>query len=131
MKHSINKLYFIKKEIKLIEDEINELNNLGSMIYSDTPKGNATGDPTQKYVLKKIKLEKKLVRKLNKYITIYEETSDYIEKIDDEEIKLIARLRYMENKSWNEIANEMGKDVTEDAPRKKIKRFLQKNEKML
>lgn len=131
-KCSVNSLYYIKKEIKIIERELEELSNLGSPVMSDTPVSHDVGDPTQKYVIKKIRLENRLNKLLDKYTTKYEKIIKFIDDIEDDEIRLIARLRFIDNKSWNEIADELsygGKYISEDAPRKKLYRFLQKNYK--
>ena len=131
-KCSVNSLYYIKKEIKVIEKELEELSNLGSSVYSDMPKGKCVGDPTQKYVVKKLKLESKLNRLLNTYLIKYKEVNSLIEAIEDDETRLIARLRYIDNLSWNKIADELsegGKFISEYAPRKKLNRYFQKNNK--
>ena len=48
-----------------------------------------------------------------------------IEKIEDSEIRTIIRYRYQCNYSWVKIMHLM-KCNTEDAPRKVLKRFLEK-----
>ena len=128
-RNSLNSLFYLKKEIKSLEDEIKELTNLGSAAFSDMPKGNMVGDPTLKYVAKKLKLESELKMKLSIYINKYDELTTYINNIEDVEIRLIARLRYIENKSWNEIADYLSDDdkyIGEHAPRKKLERYFAK-----
>lgn len=132
-KCTINSLYYIKKEIMAIKSELEELNNLGSPVYSEMPKGNGVGDPTQKYVEKKMKLESELNRLLNTYMVKFKETNAFIQTIEDDETRLIARLRFIENLSWNKIADELSKDgkcISEFAPRKKLNRYLKKLEKI-
>lgn len=42
-------------------------------------------------------------------------------------IQRIIRMRYFERKSWNEIADKLGKKTTGESVRKELERFLQKN----
>lgn len=54
------------------------------------------------------------------------EIEEYIQKIEDSEIRRIARLRYIEGLNWRQVAVHMGKGYTEDSCRIKIERFLKK-----
>ena len=58
--------------------------------------------------------------------------NNFIEKIEDEEVKLIARLRFIKQKNWFDIAEEISPEdkITHwTTPRKKLNRYLEsKNE---
>ena len=125
----LNKLFYIKKDIKQLEEQLAELNNLGSAPLSDMPKGTNTSDPTQKFVEKKEKIITKLNKAYTKYVTEYEKINDFIESIDDTEVKLIARLRFIKHLDWFDIAEEISprrKSIHWTTPRKKIVRYLEK-----
>lgn len=54
------------------------------------------------------------------------EIEDYIQKIEDSEIRRIARFRYIDDLKWKEVAVRMGKGYTEDYCRQKMNDFLKK-----
>ncbi len=132
----LNKLYYIKKNIKELEEELAELNNLGAAPITDSIKGNKVSNPTEMYVIKRNRILEKLNKVRHEYLEEYEKISDFINDIEDEEIKLIARLRFIKQKDWVYIAEEISpEDETRDrtTPRKKINRYLknleEKNER--
>ena len=52
------------------------------------------------------------------------EIEEYIQKIEDSEIRRIARFRYIDDLEWRQVAVHMGKGYTEDSCRMKIERFF-------
>lgn len=125
--NKLNKTYFLKKNIDKLEEQLKELNNLGSAPINDMPKGNGTSDPTLQYNLKKANLIEKLIKKYDEYLDEYNKICDFINKIDDEEVKLIASLRFLEHKDWFFIAEEISpeyKTIHWTTPRKKLKKYL-------
>ena len=72
----------------------------------------------------RIQKMKRFKKKLEKLVV---EVEEYIQKIPDSEIRRIARLRYLEELEWRQVAVRMGKGYSETSCRKKIERFLQKN----
>lgn len=50
----------------------------------------------------------------------------YISTIDDNKIKRIISMR-MEGKNWNQIADKVGRNATEDSVRMLFNRFVEKN----
>ena len=51
----------------------------------------------------------------------------YIYSIPDSECRRIASFRYVDNLSWKRTAEQMGPGYTEDACRKALDRYIQKN----
>lgn len=127
--NKLNKTYYLKKNIDRLEEQLKELNNLGSAPITDMPKGTGTSDPTQKYFLKKASITEKLLKKYDEYLDEYDKIYDYINKITDEEVKLIATLRFIDHKDWFDIAEEISpenKIIHWTTPRKKLKRYLER-----
>lgn len=134
----------IKKELSDLEIMINETNkkirNCEKRVVSDTVVGSRadltigtikiTGIAQQELdelnELNLRRIEKMIVfqKKLEKVMVDLEE---YIESIPDSEIRRIIRFRYISNLSWNQVARRMGPGYMEDACRKKLNRFLNKN----
>lgn len=54
--------------------------------------------------------------------------TEWVEAIDDEEARLVFRMRYLERKSWQKIANALGMPQNEDYPRKCIRDAYLKRE---
>lgn len=123
----LNKLYWKKKNIQALEEELAELNNLGSAPLTDSIKGNNISDPTQSFVIRKNRILEKLNKARNEYLEEYEKISDFINGIEDEEIKLIAHLRFIKQKDWFYIAEEISpedKVLDRTTPRKKLNRYF-------
>ena len=87
----LNKLYYIKINIKEIEDELEELNNLGSAPLNDMPKADGkVSNPTELFVIRKNRILEKLNKKYEKYLTEYERIDNFIDTIEDEEFKFFV-----------------------------------------
>lgn len=132
--NKLNKTYYLKKNIDKLEEQLKELSNLGSAPINDMPKANGTSDPTLQYNLKKAKLMEKLIKKYDEYLDEYNKIYDFINKIEDEEVKLIASLRFIEHKDWFYIAEEISpeyKTIHWTTPRKKLKKYLGENKNVI
>lgn len=106
----LNKLYYLKIEIKELKDEIENLSEISSPSLSGMPHGGKLSNPPEQYFLKKEKLLKKLNKKLEKYIDELERTENIIDSIEDEEVRVIARMRFIDCCKWREIARKVHLD---------------------
>jgi hypothetical protein len=131
----------IKERIAELEHDIAELeqeNGLGSVNLDGMPHGSTPGDPVARMAIaraalhedmKKLKadLEKRCVELLGKE----REIREYIDSIDDEEVKLIIEWRFIDLLDWYEIAGRLeevtGKCVDRSTPGKKMRNYLQKH----
>ena len=123
----LNKLYWLKKEIEQLEMQIKELTILSAMAMSGMPSGNSVSSPVEKFYDRLDKLRTKLQAKLNEYVTEKERIEEYIENIEDPEIRVIARLRFIDNEDYQTIGNEMFMDRT--TVYKKLKKYFEKDGK--
>ncbi len=122
---NLNKLYWLKQEITQIENQIKELTVLSAATINGMPKGNGTSSPVERFYERLEKLTEKLQAKLVQYITEKERIEDYIENIDDAEVRVIARKRFIENKTYQIIGDEMYTDGS--TARKKLKRYFERS----
>lgn len=122
----LNKLYYLKLEIENIKEEIKELAEISSAEISDMPKGTGTSNPTEQYFLKKEKLLERLNYKLEKYIEERENIENKLETIEDAEVRLIARYRFIENLKWEDIGRKMHNDRS--VCYRKLKKYLDNKE---
>lgn len=125
----LNKLFYIKRDLKALEEELAELNNLGSAPLTDMPRVQKVSDPTQNYAIKKERIISKINKTREKYLTEYEKINDYIDEIEEQDIKLIARLRFIKHLDWYTIAEEISpvnKTTHWTTPRKKLNRYMER-----
>ena len=106
----LNKLYYLKIEIKELKDEIKNLSEISSLSLSGMPHSGKLSNPPEQYFLKKERLLKKLNKKLEKYIDELERTENIIDSIEDEEIRVIARMRFIDCCKWREISRKVHLD---------------------
>lgn len=130
----LSNLFYINKEIKRLESELEEITEIGSSVIDGMPHGKKAGDKVQSLVLKRQTLVEKIVKKQIEYIDEKIKIENFISSIDDAKIRLIARLRFVEFKNWYDIADEITPDnkelVDRTAPYNAIKRYFEKNNQM-
>ena len=119
----LNKLYYLKLDIENIKDEIRSLPIISSPSMSGMPRGTDISSPVMSYVLKKEALIEKLNNKIEKYTEELIRIEDVIDKIDDVEIKAIARMRFIQNMRWEDIADKIHLERTTCS--KKLKKHLE------
>ena len=126
----LSRYYYLKKDIKDLEIRINEIKETGGIsgiqYKDDVGKGSGIHKSIQDKLtdLMSVLLEKR-VSALEEYLKI----ENFMNTIEDSEIRLIIKYRFMDRLSWNQVADKLCKDdkiISEDAPRKKLKRFLEK-----
>ena len=105
-----NKLYYLKIEIKNLKKKIKNLTVLSSSKVSN--------------LIKKQRLIEKLNKNLEKYIDEIIEIEEFISNIEDEEIRLIARYRFINNLKWEQIGMKMNYDKS--VCYRKLKKYLER-----
>lgn len=121
----LNKLYYLKLEIENLKEEIKGLAEISSTEISDMPKGSGTSNPVEQYFLKKDKLLERLNYKLEKYVDERENIENKLESIEDAEVRLIARYRFIDNLIWEDIGKKMHSDRS--VCYRKLKKYLDAN----
>lgn len=121
---SLNKLYWLKQEIEQIQGEIKELTMLGGSSLNGMPSGNKVSSPVERFIERKERLIERLQAKLDEFVKERERTEDFIETIDDIEVRMIARKRFIEHKGWQVIGDEMYMD--RNTASRKIKRYMER-----
>jgi hypothetical protein len=122
MMRGLNKLYYLKIDIENIKDEIRSLPIISSPQVTGMPRGSGLSEPTADYVLKKEFLEDKLKQVEKKYEAEFVRIKSIIERIDDDEIQGIARMRLIDNMKWEDIGNKVHLERTTCA--KKLKKYI-------
>lgn len=121
----LNKLYYLKLEIENLKEEIKGLAEISSTEITGMPHGSGTSNPTEQYFLKKEKLLERLNYKLEKYIDERENIENKLENIEDAEVRMIARYRFIDNMIWEDIGRKMHNDRS--VCYRKLKKYLDAN----
>lgn len=108
----LNKLYYIKKDIESIKEDIKNIPEISGIDMSGMPHSNAVGDPVYNLFLKREKLVKKLYKKIEQYLDELIRLEDILDGIDDVEVRTIARMRFIQHKTWEKIGDELNYDRT-------------------
>lgn len=117
----------------------NEIKKLEKQIMSDTVTGSrddlTIGPIMVKGVAegladkKRNQIEARIMKQNSfrkRLLNMKQEIEDYIQKIEDSEIRRIARFRYIDDLEWRQVAVRMGKGYSADSCRMKMERFLKK-----
>ena len=118
----LNKLYYLKVDIENIKDEIRSLPTISSPQITGMPRGSGISEPVVSYVLKKEELVEKLNQKIAKYTEELVRIENIIETIDDAEVRAIARMRFVQCMTWEDIGNKIHLDRTNCA--RKLKKYI-------
>lgn len=122
---NLNKLYWLKREVTQIEEQIKELTILSAVQMSGMPSGNSVSAPVEQYFARLDKLKTKLEKAKDKVLKETEILEQYIENIEDSEIRVIARARFLECKKWEAIGRENHMERTTAS--KKLKKYLERD----
>lgn len=120
---NLNRLYWLKQEIKQIENQIKELTVLSATSMSGMPSSKKASSPVERFVLRMESLKEKLAQKYDELSAETERIEETIENIENVEVRLMARKRFIEHKNYQTIGDEMFMDRTTVA--KKLKRYVE------
>ncbi len=125
----------IQKRITNLNRKLERINKEGNV--KDAVKGGSGGYQTfhiegfpvaeedeTKYLLNKnIRLLRQREHDLMEKVV---EVEEFLNTLDDSRMRRMITKRYIEGKQWYRVADEMGKQYTEESCRKQMKRFLEK-----
>ena len=105
-KEELSKYYYLKQEIKQIEDKIEEIDStfMRASLINCEKFERKLSNPQEKRMILIEKYEQKLEIAINKSIEELIKIEEFINSIEDPENRMIFRYRYIELKSWNEIS---------------------------
>ena len=125
---------FIKARIAKTKERIAELeqeSGLGSVNMDGMPHGSTPGDPVARMAIARASLHEYLTKLLAELEEKEREIREYIDSVDDEEVKLIIEWRFIDLLEWYDIAANLeeitGQDVDRSTPGKKMRKYLQEH----
>ena len=106
-KEELSKYYYLKQEIKQIEDKIEEIDStfMRASLINCEKFERKLSNPQEKRMILIEKYEQKLEIAINKSMEELIKIEEFINSIEDPENRMIFRYRYIELKSWNEISS--------------------------
>lgn len=124
----LSQLYWLKQEIALDEERLKKLEAKAKNV---SPSG---GGSSGGYIVSKIEIcvtdiiDLKAIIASKKQQCIFEQKclERYIATIPDSQTRLLFKLRFIDNKSWTQIAKEV-KGITPDSARMTVNRYIKKN----
>ena len=133
-KEKLEQLSDLKKEITEIEESINKLSNMqcsgkvkASMHCFPYIEGHMTVGGIEPGAHQRIDEKQRILweRKI-KAQKLETEIYEYINSVDDSRVRRIMQKRYIDNKDWETIADEMGYERTYCRLSSKIEHFFRK-----
>ena len=134
MEKMLRQLRHLRNEIRLLQEKLQELEN-GAV--SDVVSGSSqyfpfterrftiTGLPSDSYVAKHTsRLRRQLHERICELTRLQTALMDWINSIEDSEIRQLLILRYLDGLSWQAIAQRLGTAGDGSTERKKVNRFL-------
>lgn len=117
----------LKKEIEQIDSTIYEIEKtvIGSSKLSEVSIfSGKISNPTEQIGIKLSKLKDKLNLKKEELLIKLDEIEVFLSTVTDLEVSTIIRIKYINCKSWNDVAKELFIDRT--TAYKKVKSYLEK-----
>ena len=106
----MNSLYYIEREIKTLAVLLSDLPEdvgLGSTVFDGMPRGTDIGDRTAQIAVKRIMLREQLKKAQEKRIQESAKIYNYINAVEDAEVRSIMIMRFIELNSWEQIGEKL------------------------
>lgn len=128
-KKELSQLYYLKKEIRQLEQRIKELETAATSCtakITGLPHGTGINDKIGNYAAQIADLKSLLDLNLKKCFYELNRLDRYIQSVDDPLLRQIMTYRFINGYSWSKIAYTIGGNNTPDGLRIKMVRFLSK-----
>ena len=117
MRVLLNNTYRLEQRINSEIEELERLKYISENISSAFPdgdklQGGLKKDRLANLVVKIVDHQAKLEKRVNEYLSHLVGVEERIEKLENDDEKLVLRLRYINNKKWDEIAEIMNCTVS-------------------
>lgn len=110
-KYELTQLYYLEKEIRALEDRIEELERETescTQILTGMPKSKGRHSRTAEIAAEIVDTKRLLCEKKLERIHTRNQILRYIQTIDSSEVRLIIEYRFVDGLSWRQVANRMG-----------------------
>lgn len=130
---TLNELYSIphlQKEIADYKDKIREMEELAESMtakLSGMPHASGVRDKVGECATAIAQYKTFLETAVAEKVAREMEITKYVEGVEDAELRRIMYLRFVEQKTWQQVADRIGGNNTEDSVRKRCHRFVAKS----
>jgi hypothetical protein len=124
----LNQLHYINKEIEVLKEQLDELKSrsvIKGQEITGMPFVSGTSDKTAQIAVAIREVEELYEIKLRELYVVRGRIERYINTIEDNELRLIVRLRSINNMFWEDIGAEMNMDRRTAS--RKYYRFIKEN----
>lgn len=128
----LSKLYYIRKLIQRDIDKLAELEarlQPGGMNITGMPRNPSPKNLMEEIMPLIIDARDKLNREQREYEEEQARLENFIRSVNDYQIRLILAYRFIDLMAWNQVAQKLGGNNTEDGVKKACYRYLKKTEK--
>ncbi len=126
-KKELKQLYYIKKEIRMWQNKLNEITEIQSPNLTGLPGGNKTSDSVSNLAIQKDEIKMIISGLLTKLRGKEREIMIFINSIDDSIVRQIIQYRYVEFMTWREISYKLYDRIDRESSVRMIHdRFLKK-----
>ena len=129
-KKELSQFYYLKKEIRQLEQRIKELETAAmdcTAKITGLPHGTEINDKIGNYTAQIADLKALLELNLKKCFYELNRLDRYIQSVDDPLVRQIMTYRFINCYSWSKISYAIGGNNTPDGLRIKMMRFLKKS----
>ena len=126
-KKELSQLYYLKKEIKDLQQRIAELETAATKCtvnISGMPNGDEISDRIGKYAAQIADLKALLEQNLKKSILELNRLERFIQTVDDPLVQQIMIYRFENQMSWRQIEKAIGGNNKAESLRKRLYRYL-------
>lgn len=129
-KDELSQIFWLRKEIAMWQQKLDRLENQslikGQQITGTPSGGSRTTSKVEERAVKMEEIRERIRELRDRAIREEERILKYIESVDDVFMRQVIQYRFLELKSWKEVAASMGGDNTSESVRKALQRFLKK-----
>lgn len=111
LKHKLKSSLAIRKQIDAHYEQLQQLRATATKItpsYNLAPSGGGECGKVENAVLQIYDLEQQINSDIVRMTSAVQETYKFINLLDDEVLRLVIQMRYINHKSWERIAAELG-----------------------
>ena len=114
LKYYDNELRILRKHLKQLEEQI----GCGALVQDGMPKGNKIGRPVENQAIELAEMTKCIQEQEQKIQDIKNEVWPFVSSLNDSLLRQIIILRFIDGKSWQRVADDIGGGITSDGCRK-------------
>lgn len=109
----LSRIYFLNLELERLEEELKAIENkslVKSPLLSGMPYGSGFSNKTADYAIRVNEIKRLIKITVDRILKTRAEMEQFLQEIEDPELRMILRLRSVQHLGWQEIGDELGMD---------------------